>query len=60
MDRRRLNEKYENIRTGIELFEILEEAEDDVRNNRVATIVDTFDDLRKSCSRDGVGSFSVE
>ena len=60
MDRRRLNEKYENIRTSIELFEILEEAENDVRNNRVATIVDTFDDLRKSCSGDGVGSFSVE
>ena len=60
MDRRRLNEKYENIRTSIELFEILEEAEDDVRNNRVATIAATFDDLRKSCSGDGEGSFSVE
>ena len=60
MDRRRLNEKYENIRTSIELFEILEEAEDDVRNNRVATIADTFDDLRKSCSWDGEGSLPVE
>ena len=35
------------MKARIELLEILAEAEDDVTNNRVAPITDTFDDLRK-------------
>ena len=37
---------YKNMKARIELLEILAEAEDDVRNRRVAPITDTFDDLR--------------
>jgi prevent-host-death family protein len=40
-------EEYKNMKARIELLEILTEAEDDVKNNRVAPITDTFDDLRK-------------
>ena len=40
-------ETYKNMKARIELLEILAEAEDDVVNNRVALITDTFDDLRK-------------
>lgn len=40
-------ETYKNMKARIELLEILAEAEDDVTNNRVAPITDTFDDLRK-------------
>lgn len=40
-------EEYKNMKTRIELLEVLTEAEDDVKNNRVAPIKDTFDDLRK-------------
>ena len=40
-------ETYKNMQARIELLEILAEAEDDVVNNRVAPITDTFDDLRK-------------
>ena len=40
-------ETYKNMKARIELLEILDEAEDDVTNNRVAPITDTFDDLRK-------------
>lgn len=40
-------ETYKNMKARIELLEILAEAEDDVVNNRVAPITDTFDDLRK-------------
>lgn len=39
-------EAYKNMKSRIELLEILAEAEDDVRNGRVAPITDTFDDLR--------------
>lgn len=39
-------EQYKNMKSRIELLEILVEAEDDVKNNRVAPIKDTFDDLR--------------
>lgn len=39
-------EQYKNMKSRIELLEILAEAEDDVKNNRVAPIKDTFDDLR--------------
>lgn len=40
-------ETYKNMKARIELLEILAEAEDDVVNNRVAPVIDTFDDLRK-------------
>lgn len=40
-------EEYKNMKARIELLEVLAEAEDDVKNNRVAPISDTFDDLRK-------------
>ena len=40
-------EEYKNMKARIELLEVLAEAEDDVKNNRVAPITETFDDLRK-------------
>ena len=39
-------EEYKNMKSRIELLEILAEAEDDVKNGRVAPIQNTFDDLR--------------
>ena len=38
---------YKNMKARIELLEVLAEAEDDVKNGRVAPITETFDDLRK-------------
>jgi prevent-host-death family protein len=40
-------EEYKNMKARIELLEVLAEAEDDVKNSRIAPITDTFDDLRK-------------
>ena len=40
-------EEYKRMKSRIELLEILVEAEDDVRNGRVAPISETFDDLRQ-------------
>ena len=40
-------EEYKNMKARIELLEMLAEAEDDVREGRVAPISETFDDLRK-------------
>lgn len=40
-------EEYKRMKSRIELLEILAEAEDDVRNERVAPINETFDDLRQ-------------
>ena len=40
-------EEYKNMKARIELLEVLAEAEDDVKNSRVAPITETFDDLRK-------------
>ena len=40
-------EEYKRMKSRIELLEILTEAEDDVRNGRVAPISETFDDLRQ-------------
>ena len=40
-------EEYKRMKSRIELLEILAEAEDDVRNGRVASISETFDDLRQ-------------
>ncbi|MBR1524285.1 MAG: type II toxin-antitoxin system Phd/YefM family antitoxin [Lachnospiraceae bacterium] len=39
-------EEYKNMKSRIELLEILGESDDDVRNGRVAPINETFDDLR--------------
>ena len=39
-------EEYKNMKARIELLEILAEAEDDVKNGRVAPISETFNDLR--------------
>ncbi len=39
-------EEYKNMKSRIELLEILAEADDDVKNGRIAPISETFDDLR--------------
>ena len=39
-------EEYKTIKSRIELLEILTEAEDDLKNGRLAPIGDTFDELR--------------
>lgn len=39
-------EEYKRMKSRIELLEMLAEAEEDVRHNRVAPISDTFADLR--------------
>lgn len=38
-------EKYKKMKAHIELLELLAEAEDDVKNKRMAPISETFDDL---------------
>ena len=40
-------EEYQRMKARIELLEILSEADNDVKQGRVAPIEDTFDDLRK-------------
>ena len=40
-------EEYKNMKSRIELLEILAEADEDVRAGRVAPITETFSDLRK-------------
>lgn len=40
-------EEYKRIKARLELLELLAEAEDDVKEGRVAPIHQTFDDLRK-------------
>ena len=42
-------EEYKNMKARIE---VLAEAEDDVKNERVAPITETFDDLRKMLQED--------
>ncbi len=39
-------EEYKRMKARIELLEILAEAEDDVKNGRVAPVSETFDSLR--------------
>ena len=39
-------EEYGRMKSRLELLEILAEADEDVRNGRVAPAQDTFDDLR--------------
>ena len=43
-------EEYKNMKSRIELLEVLAEAEDDVKNGRVAPISETFDDLRANAA----------
>ena len=45
-------EEYKNMKSRIELLEILTEAEDDVKNGRVAPISDTISDLRAMLQED--------
>ena len=45
-------EEYKRMKSRIELLEILSEAEDDVKNNRVSGINETFDDLRMILKED--------
>lgn len=40
-------EQYKRMKARIELLEMLSEAEDDVKNGRLASVRETFDDLRK-------------
>ena len=40
-------EEYKNMKARIELLEILAEADEDVRNGRIAPISETFSDLRE-------------
>lgn len=40
-------EEYKRMKSRIELLEILTEAEDDVKNGRVAPLRETVDDLRQ-------------
>lgn len=39
-------EEYQSMKARIELLELLAEAEDDVKNQRIAPVSETFDDLR--------------
>lgn len=39
-------EEYKNMKSRIQLLEILSDAEDDVRSGRLAPISNTFNDLR--------------
>ena len=43
---------YKNMKARIELLEILAEADEDVRNERVAPIEDTFTNLRSILKED--------
>ena len=45
-------EEYKNMKSRIELLEILTKAEDDVKNGRVAPISDTISDLRAMLQED--------
>ena len=45
-------EEYKNMKSRIELLEILTEAEDDVKYGRVAPISDTISDLRAMLQED--------
>ena len=47
-------DEYKNIKSRIELLEILAEAEEDIRYGRTAPIQDTFDGLRKMLKEEQV------
>ena len=40
-------EQFNQMQAELELLKMLSEAEDDVRNGRVAPVEDTFNDIRK-------------
>lgn len=40
-------EQFNQMQTELELLKMLSESEDDVRNNRVKPVTDTFNDIRK-------------
>ena len=43
-------EEYKRMKSRIELLEILSEAEEDVKQNRVAPLDETFNDIKKMLS----------
>lgn len=45
-------EEYKRIKSKIEFLEMLTEAESDVKNKRVATVCETFDDLKDKLQED--------
>ncbi len=45
-------EEYKNMKSRIELLELLTEAENDVKNGNVAPLSDTFQDLRTLLKED--------
>lgn len=47
-------EEYKRMKAQIELLEILAEAENDVKNGRVAPVRETFDDLRNILREDSI------
>ena len=40
-------EQFNQMQSELELLKMLSESEDDVRNNRVKPVFDTFNDIRK-------------
>lgn len=40
-------EQFNQMQSELELLKMLSESEDDVRNNRVKHVTDTFNDIRK-------------
>ena len=48
------HEQYKRMKARIELLEMLSEAEDDVKNGRLAPVSETFDDLRRKL-QEGIG-----
>ncbi len=40
-------EQFNQIQAELELLKMLSESEDDVRNNKVKPVADTFNDIRK-------------
>lgn len=40
-------EQFNQMQAELELLKMLSESEDDVRNNRVKPVTDTFNDIRK-------------
>ncbi len=40
-------EQFNQMQSKLELLKMLSESEDDVRNNRVKPVTDTFNDIRK-------------
>lgn len=40
-------EEYKRMKARIELLEMLSEAEEDIKNERIAPVSETFNDLRK-------------